>query len=193
MKRCVSSIRRDGPAPTKECAHERRQRLSLIEVLVTIGILWSFWARGPADQRHDGGDGGLPALQALVLVQDLPTGSPPTRRTPTRTRGTTSAYVDTTPARGIRRSRTTRCEWGNKLNGAAEVTGGGAKVGAMIGARGCVTEPTPNYYMITVAWQGMSHAGFGTAGATCGSGSYGLGLRRTVSVVVRVGLLGTAT
>src|SRR6185295_17365976 len=82
------------------------------------------------------------------------------------------------------------CEWGNKLIGAAEVTGSGGRVGAMIGARGCITEPTPNFYMVTVAWQGFSAAGASTPGAACGASAYGTGRRRTVSMVVRVGLLG---
>jgi type IV pilus assembly protein PilV len=86
-----------------------------------------------------------------------------------------------------------KCEWGNKLAGAAEVTAGGTKVGAMLGARGCVTEPTPKVYLVTVAWQGMSAVGTTTPGAACGAGAYGAGQRRSVSVMVRVGLLGTTT
>jgi type IV pilus assembly protein PilV len=56
------------------------------------------------------------------------------------------------------------CEWGNALIGAGE-TLGGSNVGAMIGARGCITEIqtpdntpgacTPGVYEITVTWQGM--------------------------------------
>jgi len=56
------------------------------------------------------------------------------------------------------------CEWGNALRGAGESLGG-TNVGAMIGARGCVTQIqapdtspgtcTPGIYEITVTWQGM--------------------------------------
>ena len=50
------------------------------------------------------------------------------------------------------------CEWGNLLAGAAE-TQGGEKVGAMIGARGCIvnTDPVmPRKFTISVVWQGLS-------------------------------------
>lgn len=56
------------------------------------------------------------------------------------------------------------CEWGNTLRGAAEESGG-VKLGAMMGARGCITEIqapvnvsgacTPGIYEISVAWQGL--------------------------------------
>jgi type IV pilus assembly protein PilV len=56
------------------------------------------------------------------------------------------------------------CEWGNALRGAGESLGG-TNVGAMIGARGCITQIqapdatagtcVPGIYEITVTWQGM--------------------------------------
>jgi type IV pilus assembly protein PilV len=83
------------------------------------------------------------------------------------------------------------CEWGNQLNGAAEVTGGGKNVGAMIGARGCVVKMDSTTYLVTVAWQGLSRAGIPVE--ACGAGAYGAGAldaqRRTVSTVVRLALL----
>jgi type IV pilus assembly protein PilV len=45
--------------------------------------------------------------------------------------------------------------WCNGLKGSAE-TLGTQLVGAMVGARGCVEEISPQQYAITVAWQGMS-------------------------------------
>jgi len=55
-------------------------------------------------------------------------------------------------------------EWGNELRGAGESLGG-TNVGAMIGARGCITQIqapntaagtcAPGIYEITVTWQGM--------------------------------------
>lgn len=57
------------------------------------------------------------------------------------------------------------CEWANALRGAAE-TKGAVKLGAMIGARGCITEIQPpihgggacqpGVYEVTVAWQGLA-------------------------------------
>lgn len=57
------------------------------------------------------------------------------------------------------------CEWSNALKGAAEQTSGGANAGAMIDAKGCVTQIQaensspgvcqPAIYRVTVMWQGM--------------------------------------
>jgi type IV pilus assembly protein PilV len=56
------------------------------------------------------------------------------------------------------------CEWSNAIRGAAEESGG-VKLGAMLGARGCITQLqapvttagacTPGVYEVTVAWQGL--------------------------------------
>jgi type IV pilus assembly protein PilV len=56
------------------------------------------------------------------------------------------------------------CEWGNALRGAGESLGD-TNVGAMIGARGCITQIqapdttagtcVPGIYEITVTWQGL--------------------------------------
>jgi type IV pilus assembly protein PilV len=167
---------------------------SMIEVLVTIAILM-IGLLGLAALQTNATVAELEAYQrsqALVLVQDLADRI-------AANKSNADAYkhidvgltVDTNPCSSYTAvADIDICEWGNKLAGAAEVTSGGTKVGAMIGARGCITEPTPNYYMITVAWQGLAKVGSSPAGSTCGSGAYGSGTRRTVSVVVRVGLLG---
>lgn len=72
------------------------------------------------------------------------------------------------------------CEWSNMLKGAAETSGGGNSVGAMIGARGCITEIqapdpavgacTPGIYEVAIAWQGL----FDTVAPNiaCGLGDY---------------------
>ena len=170
---------------------------SMIEILITIGIL-VVGLLGLAGLQANVSKAELEAYQraqALVLVQDFAdriAANKPNADAYKRTN--LGAAVDTNPCSSYTAiADIDSCEWNNKLAGAAEVTGGGTKIGAMLGARGCVTEPTPNYYLVTVSWQGMSAAGSSTPGATCGAGLYGAGKRRTVSVVVRVGLLGTAT
>jgi type IV pilus assembly protein PilV len=76
-------------------------------------------------------------------------------------------------------------EWHNTLKGAAEQLGGN-QVGAMIGARGCVslsTASTPNVYRVSVAWQGMIKTKDPTsvdAALTCGTGQYGDDAQRRV-------------
>ena len=175
--------------------NKRPGGFSLIEVLVTIAILM-IGLLGLAALQTNATIAEMEAYQrsqALVLVQDMADRI-----------GANKLHADDYVVDDLGLSALTcvpatvdaaldKCEWNNKLYGAAEVTGGGRNVGAMIGARGCITQPTPNVYMITVAWQGMSRVGSSTAGATCGAGAYGTGQRRTVSVIVRVGLLGTTT
>jgi len=176
----------------------RQGGFSLIEVLVTIAILM-IGLLGLAALQTNATIAEMEAYQrsqALVLVQDLADRIAANKtNADSYKRNNIGLTFDATNCQTGYTALADQdlCEWGNKINGAAEVTGGGTKVGAMIGARGCVTEPTPNYYMVTVAWQGMAKAGTSTPGATCGVGAYGTGQRRTVSVVVRVGLLGTAS
>lgn len=173
----------------------RQDGFSLIEVLVTIAILM-IGLLGLAALQTNATIAEMEAYQrsqALVLVQDMADRIAANKLN-------ANAYVQddlgltvTTPCPVTPVAAVDKCEWGNKLAGAAEVTAGGVKVGAMLGARGCITQPTPRVYMVTVAWQGMSAVGTNTPGAPCGQAAYGAGQRRTVSVLVRVGLLGTTT
>lgn len=94
--------------------------------------------------------------------------------------------------------------WNTLLTGAAETSGGG-NVGAMVGARGCVsygagTElldknglaiPGSGIYTIAVAWQGLSSTGIATP--SCAQGLFGLNdaQRRVVSLTLRTGSLTT--
>lgn len=66
------------------------------------------------------------------------------------------------------------CEWNNLLAGKAE-TAAGLRMGAMIGARGCVinTDPVmPRKFTVAVVWQGMTST-VAPATTACGSGAYG--------------------
>jgi len=89
-----------------------------------------------------------------------------------------------------------KCEWSNALKGAGE-TSGGKNIGAMIGARGCVTLVeaedvtagvcNPGVYLVTVAWQGLNLTS--APSDICGQNSYGdERYRRTISARVSVGL-----
>lgn len=83
--------------------------------------------------------------------------------------------------------------WDAALKGASEQIGG-AQVGAVLGARGCVSyDATTNSYRVAVAWQGMAPTVAPTAGdaaATCGKNQYGSEpQRREVSVIVRIAIL----
>jgi len=81
-------------------------------------------------------------------------------------------------------------DWDALLKGAAE-THDGTAVGAMLGARGCVSyDAATDMYRISVAWQGMVDTVDPTAVdavLTCGKDLYGPETRRRiVSTVVRI-------
>lgn len=89
------------------------------------------------------------------------------------------------------------CEWENSLKGAAEVQGTN-KLGAMIGARGCLQKigtilaGNASQIVVTVAWQGMSPTVAPPAAETCGKDSYNANCpsgddrcRRVVSTIVQ--------
>jgi len=80
-------------------------------------------------------------------------------------------------------------EWDRQLKGASE-TVGGANIGAMIGARGCITYDAANdYYRIEIAWQGLMQTGV-PAGLTCAKDQFGNDTqRRVVTTIVRFGAL----
>jgi type IV pilus assembly protein PilV len=82
------------------------------------------------------------------------------------------------------RAATDLCEWSRLIQGAAEVQGN-ARLGAMIGARACITRPAPNVYQISLVWQGLQATG---APATlCGRDAYASeDTRRAVSTVVQM-------
>ena len=70
-------------------------------------------------------------------------------------------------------------EWDQTLQGAAEAAGGGGNVGAMSGARGCVSyDPVANVYTVAVAWQGMTDT-FAPV-VNCANGLYGPETKRRV-------------
>lgn len=76
------------------------------------------------------------------------------------------------------------CEWSLLLQGAAEVNGT-AKLGAMTGARACITSPATNEYLISVVWQGVQATGAPVS--TCGQGQYSSeNMRRAVTTVVQI-------
>lgn len=169
---------------------------SLIEVLVTMLILMG-GLLGLAGLQGVALTAQLESYQrsqALILVQDMAA-----RLNANRTAA--ASYVTTTAGTGIVATCPTAagqtrdsCEWSNALLGAAETTSSGGatlNVGAMVGARGCITETVavaPKQYLIEVAWQGFNPT-FAPSG-TCGAGTYGAAnLRRVVSLTVTIGSL----
>lgn len=79
--------------------------------------------------------------------------------------------------------------WSAALLGSAEADGSN-KVGAMIGALGCIEaiDAATQTYRVTVAWQGLARTA--APALPCGQNRYGHDAnRRAVSVQVRIGVL----
>lgn len=177
----------------------------MIEVLITmfilvIGLLGVVGLQARAQQAETES---YQRTQALILLRDMadrlnanrnnaatyPTGTP---------LGTgNDLTVCTAPANTMEADK---CAWSAALIGAAETTGtcnistGANCVGAMIGARGCITEldATAKIYLIEVAWQGLSPTAAPPTSVDCGKDAYGAEeLRRAVTTIVQIGDLGT--
>jgi len=167
---------------------------SLIEVLVTILILMigllglaGLQVRALTSQMES-----YQRSQALVLLKDMADRIEDNRINAT-------SYVTATPlgtdfgtcaASGVG-SAGDLCEWHNALLGAAEVDSSGNKVGAMIGARGCVYQiaaaasGVPGEFLVAVAWQGLNNTA--APAVDCGINEYGNeALRRVVTLPVSI-------
>ena len=182
---------------------------SLIEVLVTMVIL-AFGLLGAAglQARLQLADmESYQRAQALVLMDDIAS------RIATN-RGNASNYVTTAanplgtgmtcpavPGPSPTRQALDSNEWCYELQGAAEVIGANNKIGAVLGARGCVEQLPNNQYLITVAWQGVVPISAPPASVACGANQYNGAIgstssncvadrcRRVVTTVVRIAVL----
>ena len=162
---------------------------SLIEVLVTIVILLigllglaGLQGRALTSQMES-----YQRSQALILLKDM------ADRIDTNRKNATS-YITATPL-GTGGSYPASCStsgvcattadtdlfvWNNALQGAAETQNGGANVGAMIGARGCVYQAAApvsgvaTTYSIVVAWQGMNNTAPPDTSTASSAGQCGL-------------------
>jgi type IV pilus assembly protein PilV len=137
--------------------------------------------------------------QAMILVQDMADRLATNRRAAqcyviAGYAGTGASAPVCTAAVGTPATRAVAdadlAAWHNALIGASEVLAG-ANVGAVIGARGCITfDAATNSYRVAVAWQGMGPTVAPTAAdpaATCGLNLYGADTqRREVSTTVRI-------
>ncbi len=191
---------------------KQQQGTTMIEVLVTIVIL-AFGILGLAGLQSKIFTAEMESYQrgqAVVLMNDmverinanrnaaasyvlLPEVAPPGAPATLGTGDSEPADCSTQPAGAAR----DQCEWSNALKGAAEASSG-TKVGAMIGARGCVTKIQaedsapgvclPGIYRVSVAWQGLNATA--VPSSSCGKNSFGGDdrYRRVISTRVSVGL-----
>jgi type IV pilus assembly protein PilV len=174
---------------------------TLIEVLVSLIILMVglLGLVGVMIQSQRSQVESYQRVQALLLVQDIAS------RISTN-KAAASCYVlasylgtgnETVPSTSScaagtadQQARVTQdlTDWRDLLLGASEVSAGGDKVGAILGARGCVTvDATTNLYQVSVAWQGGGATAAPPAGVLCGKDLYGDdSQRRAVSLTVMV-------
>ncbi len=169
--------------------------VSMIEVLVallilTVGLLG---VAGLQTQMQTAQLEAYQRSQAIMLMQDMIDRINANRKN-------VASYVTASP---VGTSTTLNCSapatiaardlcgWSDLLLGAAEVTGG-SKVGAMIGARGCITLPVatmPRQAIVSVVWQGITPT-LTPAATACGSGSYGNeATRRAMVASITIGCL----
>jgi type IV pilus assembly protein PilV len=176
---------------------------TLIEILVSLVILMIglLGLVGVMIQSQRSQVESYQRVQALLLVQDIAARM-------NANKAVASCYVlpsyvgtgnSTVPAAAAcavgTAEQKTRAEddlkdWRDLLLGSAELSGTDT-VGAVLGARGCITkDPASNLYQVSVAWQGGGSTAAPPAGVPCGQGLYGTGTddtaRRAVSVTVQL-------
>jgi type IV pilus assembly protein PilV len=185
-----------------------QEGVTLIEVLVTLVVLLigliglaSVNSRSQVAQMES-----YQRVQAVILLQDMADRINANRKVAScysngangMTLGTGSAAIAACTAGTAPQQSQAAADlaaWDALLKGSAE-TAGGSKVGAMIGAVGCVTldDPLTSTYLVAVAWQGLAPTvaptlASGTA-FPCGNGAYGNeALHRVVTTKVRIGVL----
>ncbi len=175
---------------------------TMIEVLIAIVIL-AFGLLGLIGLQGKVQVGEVESYQraqAVVLLNDMVDRI-------NANRGTADTYVsasvfgtglvDASPCPTAVGAARDQCEWSVALKGAAE-TRSSVSLGAMAGARGCITLVqaaipaagvcTPGIYLVTVAWQGLNATV--TPSAACGATLYGGNdsYRRAISARIVVGL-----
>lgn len=179
----------------------RNGGFGMIEILVTLIILLTglLGLAGLLTRSQQAELESYQRVQALILLQDMADRINTNRKVASCYALTTSS--DGSPYLGTNYTGTPACaagtaeqntradkdmlDWSLALEGAAEVQGGN-KVGALLGARGCIQTIATDTYMVIVAWQGLSSTFAPTA--SCGNDLYGNDAqRRIVSQTLLIG------
>jgi type IV pilus assembly protein PilV len=192
----------------RSCRIATRNGFAMLEVMITLVILLiallglaGIVARSNAAELES-----YQRVQALILIQDMVDRINANRKyAACYSNGSTGITLGTgysgSPSCSATGSLTIAAEraqavadlvsWDAMLKGATEIQGG-QNVGAMIGARGCITQvdaPT-RVYRISVAWQGM--VGTTAPADLCGKASNAYGdesRRRVITTTVRIAKL----
>ncbi len=178
-----------------------QQGSSLIEVLVTLVILMLglLGLVGLMVQSQRSQMESYQRMQALVVLQDMVNRINTNRKAAgcyaiadaVGTGYDATTVIDATmcpaaTAEQLARTNQDIREWNNLLLGSTEQSGG-RDAGAMLGARGCISEVSTGVYQVSVVWQGGGVTVAPPVSVTCGSGLYGdEALRRAVSVPLQI-------
>ena len=179
-------------SPGGRTLHGRVAGFTLLEILVAMlvlafGLLSVARVLGRSSQEE------LEAFQrtqAISLVQDMADRINANRKN-------AAAYVATYAPTGAAEDCTVQptlaerdmCQWRNRLRG-NEVLDGANPLGAPMSARGCVTSPAANVYIVALAWQGVLATG--APDSPCGTGAFSSeDNRRVYSIVMQIAQLGT--
>jgi len=195
--------------------HQRRalpaagqEGFALLEVLVSIVILLFglLGLAGVSSRANLAEMESYQRIQAVQLAQDMADRLNANRKVATcYSNGTTGTQVGSsanpipacTAGDVLQQTQAVAdlTAWGDLIKGQAEIQSGN-KVGAMIGAVGCVTldDAVNNVYLIAVSWQGLAKTAAPTVNSgnpfPCGNGAYGdEKLHRVVTTKVRIGAL----
>lgn len=175
---------------------------TLIEVLVTIVIL-AFGLLGLAGMQSRLQGSEMEAYQrsqALILLNDMANKINANRTNAASYHTGAAAPLGngmTCPTASTEQHERDSADWCAALQGTAEVSGS-SKLGAMIGARGCVESLGNNQYLITVAWQGLGPLTAPPASVACGKDAFNGAAgspcvndlcRRTLTTTVRIAVL----
>jgi type IV pilus assembly protein PilV len=182
------------PHRTGACSRGRQGGALLIEVLVAV-LLLAFALLGLASMQARASSIEFEALQrsqALVLVEDMVSRI-------NLNRANSGDYVSAgllgagavADCSGLVGAARDLCEWSNLIRGSTE-TNGGARVGSMLAARGCITRAaaTTHLFVVSVTWQGVVPTGAPSGPCGANDATYpDPALRRMVSSTVCVALL----
>ena len=199
--------------PLVRCPGSRHRRpgralgFGMIEVLVSLLVMFlgllgliGLQARAQHAQFES-----YQRSQALVLLEDMADRINTNRAHAGSYVGETTGSFNAECAAGTTLAERDLCEWNNLLLGAAEEGANASKVGAMTGARGCISYdstvevpdstdtpiPGTGVYTITVVWQGATPTAAPPESVTCGKDAYGAeNLRRYAATTLRIGALG---
>ena len=178
----------------------RQSGISLIEMLVTMVILavGLLGVMGLQARLQQSEMESYQRSQALILLDDMAHRLAANRNAAVSYVTGTSSPLGvgmTCPTSTSTQQARDAMQWCDALQGVAETDTGGARVGVMLGGRGCVESLGSNQYLITVAWQGVVPLDAPPASVGCGKDSYDGATgsqciedrcRRVVTTIVRV-------